>query len=396
MAVANWRTAVVNGEAAKAATLAAILGVSFPNWASVVPRYEFVYGSQAADAKANWRIGPDGLISHRYRATQSSPLTKIRWSQRWGSGSGYSGGTGGSSIELSLQKDDGTVNHRPDGVKLATLTFVPGNQGGADTTWFNEHTFTTPYSCVAGQLYHIVYTNLDASPTVNFMSVNEIVTLVVVSPRSPHFPDTDYAVMTGATVGAMVLGNGGGSWIADMDLTYANGEHDGLAYIEAMGAQVGQITGALSMVRQRFTVTGENRQVFGASIRANRVSGTDVLTVRLETGAGALIDTFDIASASIPIAATPTWASGTFPTQPTLVAGQTYNLRLSCAGTSVYTMVPIRDGTDTGDTGGTGNPTGFRSKRFTDGTGQKTTDGSNYADMYAFSPQHMQFYFTLA
>ena len=87
------------------------------------------------------------------------------------------------------------------------------------------------------------------------------------------------------------------------------------------------------------------------------------------------------------------WVSGTFPTSHRLVNGTTYHLRLTTASDTTYAMVPLREGTDSGDAGGPGNPTGFRSTRFTDGDGQKTTDGgATWSNLYQYSPVDLQFY----
>ena len=76
----------------------------------------------------------------------------------------------------------------------------------------------------------------------------------------------------------------------------------------------------------------------------------------------------------------------------TLSHGVRYNLRLSTASGTTYTTIPIREGTDSGDYGGVGNPTGFRSRRFTDGEAQRTTDGTHWSKMYEWSPVDLQFY----
>jgi hypothetical protein len=87
------------------------------------------------------------------------------------------------------------------------------------------------------------------------------------------------------------------------------------------------------------------------------------------------------------------WVTGTFASPHRLTNGATYNLRLSTDSDSTYATVPLREGTDCGDAGGNGHPTGFRSDRFTDGHGQRTTNGgSTWSNLYLYSPVDLQFY----
>ena len=68
----------------------------------------------------------------------------------------------------------------------------------------------------------------------------------------------------------------------------------------------------------------------------------------------------------------------------TLRVGSTYNVRLSTAADTTYTTVPVREGTDSG----------FGSYRFTDGDGERTTDGGgSWSKLYEWSPVDLQFSF---
>jgi len=350
-----------------------------------------IYGSGIAiDTKNNFIVGGSALarLSHRFRASTTSPLLKIRWAQR--GGVGYAAGTGGS-LRISVQAD---VNGLPSGVPLASLTYRPDWPGG---TWapFEEQAFAAPATLVEGRLYDIVFENTDGSPATNYISVNDLLVYnYAYVPRQPALSD-DYAVLYARNDAY------GGAWhlmprdTADMDLTYADGTHDGMGYIEAMAAQAGYVTGT-QMVREHFTVTGGARVVTSVAVRVMRSSGTgsNPLVLRLETGAGA-----EIESASIPYSSVVTgtvgdtsggnWVTATFRTPHVLAAGSTYNLRLSTGSGVTYAVVPIREGTDSG----VQSAVGFRSYRFTDGDGQKTLNGSTWTNLYAWSPVDLQFYF---
>lgn len=348
------------------------------------------YGTIAADSKANLRVGPDGTLAHRFRASTSSALTAVRFSQR--GGDVYSGGTGGTMV-ISVRGDDGSG--RPSATRLASMTYLPGNPSGGWTTYKNL-SFPSPATLTAGELYYIVFENTDPSPLTNYISVNELAVLGgLSSPRQPTFADGDHGVLYTRN-GSWYLD---GAYTAVMDLSYANGRNDGQGYIEAMIAMYGLVSGPDTMVRERFTVSGEDRLISSASVRVKRTGGSSPLVLRLETAAGALIDSATIPASAVPLSSMDArmlgsaWVTGSFGTAQRLVNGSTYHLTLVTAADTTYAMVPLREGTDSGEIGGPGQPTGFRSTRFTDGDGQKTTDGgSTWAYLYQWSPVDLQFY----
>ena len=349
------------------------------------------YGTIAADSKANLRVGPDGSLAHRFRASTSSALTAVRFSQR--GGPVYSGGTGGTMV-ISVRPDDGTG--RPAATRLSSLTYVPGNASG-DWTTYRNLSFSSPALLTAGEIYFVVFENTDSAPLTNYISVNELAVLGgLSSPRQPTFADSDHGVLYTRN-GSWYLD---GAYTAVMDLTYANGRTDGQGYIEAMIAMYGLVNGADNMVRERFTVTGGDRVITSASVRIKRTAGTSPLTLRLETNAGTLIDSAVVPADAVPLSSMggkmlgSAWVTAFFGTTHRLIDGTTYHLELVTAADTTYAMVPLREGTDSGEIGGPGQPTGFRSTRFTDGDGQKTTDGgSTWSNLYLWSPVDLQFYF---
>lgn len=344
-----------------------------------------VYGAGiAGDSKANIQVGWIGnqAVSHRFRASTTADLVGVRFAAR--GGPGYSGGNGGQ-MRITVRSDDGTANHRPSGTVLASLTMTPGNPGGH---WehFNRYTFASPPRLTAGRLYHIVFENTGNAPGDNYISVNELFTFEAEStPRQPALSD-DYSVLVRRSGGWSVKGTSTGV----MDLTYANGVHDGQAYIGVIVEEYALI-GGNDMVRERFTVSGGNRTVQRAFVRVGQQYGNSPLTIRLERGDGTLIAQGTVAASSIPSFSVGTatdngdWVGVTFSSSHVLQNGQTYNLRLSAPGDTRYSMVPIRDGND--DAGGH-----MASYAFRDGSGQMTT-GGGWSDMYRWSPVDIQFYF---
>lgn len=338
-----------------------------------------VYGTGiAADSKANMAIGyyfPQ--VAHGFKATTSSGLQAIRFSQR--GGTDYSRGTGGT-MKISVQTDNGG---KPSGIVLSSLTFKPGNKAG-DWTRYDRHYFASPATLTAGRKYYVVFQNVDPSPKSNYISINNIAVLRgATSPRQPAFADADYVVMSTAR----------GAWAVEpdytgvMDLTYTNGKHDGQAYMEAMLAQYGVVSGTTKRVRETFKVSGSSRYVRTASVRVRRIAGGSPLMITLETAAGTKIESVAIPASAIrqssqSAAGYEVWATATFLHPHTLFVGASYNLRLSTAAGTTYTTIPIREGTGAG----------LVSRRFTDGHGQRTTDGKTWSNLYKWDSVDLQFY----
>ena len=151
----------------------------------------------------------------------------------------------------------------------------------------------------------------------------------------------------------------------------------------------GTISGPAS-VREHFTVSGGNRTISKAYVRVRRTAGSGALTLRLETGSGTLIDSAAVAAELRPGERAGRRQRrlgvgrghlrlGSYPGR----TGRTYNLRLTTPSGTTYTSAPIREGTDVG----------LLSLAFRDGSGQSSSNGTTWADLYAYSPVDIQFYF---
>jgi hypothetical protein len=328
------------------------------------------------DTLANAQVGgTGGSTSFRFRASTSSALRSIRIYMIGLRHPGYSGGTGGR-IQISVQPDgDGS----PSGDTLASTTIAPSDDAGLVVS------FPSPASLTAGQLYHIVFRNVDAAPTVNFVSVDSLYVYgSTLTPRQPMYSDTDWA--------QLVNYNDGRGWQISprftpiLNLTYANGEVAGVGYMEVWVYDYQVISGTKT-VRETFTVSGASRQVSSVAVRLRRTSGSSPLTLRLETSSGALVAQTSVPATSIAASAPggdnggAVWAVGTFP-KVTLTAGQGYNLVLSTASNTEYTVFVIRKG-----------PTYGYSPRtyFNDGYAQYNTD-SGWSGFKGDTQGDLQFY----
>ena len=375
-AKASLRVAVIVRDPSVAASAPAPVPAPAPAPAPV--SVGTAYGSVQGDTRNNHVIGGSerARLSFRFRATTTSSATSLKVQQR--GGSGYSAGDGGT-IRASIQTDSGGL---PSGTALGSLSFSPGNPSGNWETW-PERTFPTPVPLVKGTLYHIVFENTSAAQTSNYISLNDLYLFNGADPRQPVVGD-DFAVYEAEP----------SPWVYRakdtpiFDLAYANGVHDGMSYIGAMIDKYVIISGPANMARERFTVSGGDRTVTTAAVRVRRTSGSSPLTIRLETGDGTLIEEGTVAASSIPASAPggdnggAVWATVVFASPHALANGSTYHLRVSTAPDTQYTTFPVQEGT----------PKGLLSYRFTDGTGQRTTDGSSWADIYGRSPADLQFY----
>jgi hypothetical protein len=339
------------------------------------------YGSAQGDSRNNHHIGGSAhaILDFRFRATTSSPAESLRVQQR--GGPGYSGGDGGR-ISVTIESDDGG---HPSGEPLASLTFAPGNPSG---NWEggDRLTFSSSATLTRGRVYHLVFTNVAADPARDYISLNDLFYWGSESPRQPTFSN-DFAVLYKEGRGWELKGNDAPIF----DLTYANGEHDGMAYIGSLPDHYGVISGGSNMVRQHFTVSGSDRAVTSASVKVKRINGSAPLTLTLQKGSRTVVSN-NVPASAIALGNLPTvhdashlggntWATIEFP-DLTLESGVTYNLVVSTEGDTMYIAVPLQEGADKG----------LRSYRFTDGAGQRTTDGgASWSPLYLWSDVDLQF-----
>ena len=299
-----------------------------------------------SDTLGNQQVGgtasgaPNTEVAYRFRATESSALASIRVYVIGPGHPGYAGGTGGT-FRVTVQTDDGTAGHFPSGTVLATQTFHPVDGVGLVLA------FPSPATLVAGRLYHVVFTNVDPSPTVNFASIDGLYAFAPTAPMQPSIADADWGQSVRFQPNA---------WEAQrkltpiMALTYANGRTAGVGYMEVWPFTYQSISG-VATARERFTVSGATRTVSSVGLRLTRVTGTSPLRVRLETASGALVDEASIPASAIPVGVPgegpgAAWASAALRAAPSPPAG--YHLVLSAPAGTTYSVFAIRGGTSYG------------------------------------------------
>jgi hypothetical protein len=263
---------------------------------------------------------------------------------------------------VSIQTDDGSSSHNPSGQKLTSSLLIDPDALPVPTRYFPTFAFTGHAPVTAGEIYHIVFENPDPNPNVNYVSVDALYQAAAPVPSQPTMSDTDCAVLLFAnyssTEGTIWKPRQGYTPIVQMN--YDDGFTEGFGYMEVWVGAPEAISGT-SSVRETFTVSGASRTASSISIRAARVSGSGPLTVRLETGAGTLIEQGEIPASTFPLNTTTTYFWGTYPfsASHTLATGQAYHLVLQSAATTVYQAFPIRKGVSYGYSNTTFFPDGY-------------------------------------
>jgi hypothetical protein len=297
----------------------------------------------AADDLANTVVGGpyNAVVSYRLLAGHSGSLSSILV-YLIPDRTGYSSGTGGQ-IRVTINTDDGTPAHNPSSTVLAAYV-ITNAMTLTPSRYFPLLKFDSPATLVAGRIYHVVFTNVDPSPTVNYLSVDGLFQRKPAAATQPTITDEDCAVL---------LNQAGNPW-AERDgftptimMNYSDGWSDGVGYMEAWPTAPQTASGS-SAVREVFTVSGDSRTVASVSVRAALVVGNDPLVVHLEDADGTLIEEGFIPAASFPGSGSYAWNSYTFSSPHTLLSGRTYHLDFEASSSSAYQLFPIRKGSAEG------------------------------------------------
>jgi len=330
-----------------------------------------------ADTLDNVELGPNigQQVAYRFRAEQSGDVDEVLVYLAF-AGAGYFDGDGGHVL-LELQEDDGSADHLPSGVTLASALITdPLLQ------WNRLFSFSSPATLVDGELYHLVFSNAAPDPAGNWVSTDCLYVSANVAGVQPAVSDTDLATL----------------WKYDasypwtllyydtpiFDLRFTDGYSQGQCYVDAwVSTAPGNISG-VERIRELFTISGADREVGDVWVRLKKISGGGDLTIRLEDGTGALIEEGVVAEADV--GTDYEWISVTFATSHTLATGTTYHLELSAPASALYKTYPLQDGTFYG----------FDcSNLFHDGHYQYT-DGGPWGMVDNRTDFDLQFYFTVA
>ena len=292
-----------------------------------------------SDGLANTVVGgPYGnVVSYRFRAQHSGSLQQIHI-YLIPNHAGYSAGTGGQ-LQVTVNSDDGTSAHNPSSTVLASY-LLANPLAATPNINFPVFVFSTPPSLVQGQLYHIVFTNVDPNPTANYISVDALYYANPTTPSQPTISDIDFAELLGGPNGSWAPRKG---YTPILELDYQDGFSELNGYMEVWIGAPQNISGS-SAVRETITVSSAQENVASVSIRVARVSGSDPLIITLENGDGTMIEQGQISADQLPSANSDGWVTYSFSSAHTLIGGLTYHLQLTSAASSTYQEFPIRKG----------------------------------------------------
>jgi hypothetical protein len=339
-----------------------------------------------SDGLANTVVGgpAENIVSYRFRAGHSGLLQQIHV-YLIPNHVGYSAGTGGQ-LQVTVNADDGTAAHNPSSTVLASY-LLANPLAATPSINFPVFVFSAPPSLVQGQLYHIVFTDVDPNPAANYISVDALYYANPMTPSQPTISDTDFAELLGAPNGTWAPRQG---YTPILELDYQDGFSELNGYMEVWVGAPQNISGSAA-VRETIAVSSAQENVASVSIRVARVSGSDPLIVTLENGDGTLIEQGQIPADALPADNSYGWATYMFASSHTLASGLTYHLQLTSAATSTYQAFPIRKGLAYGFQNTTYFPDGYA--QFNQGgswVGWTQWGVSNRTD------SDLQFYFGLA
>ena len=324
-----------------------------------------LYGSAiGADSLINSVVGgeSDNRVAYRFRATRTERLDSIVIYLQMGEG--YSSGSGGT-LSITLETDDGYPTHHPSGEVLAERQIRPRSGAGIAVRFSGRPLLE------AGELYHLVFENIDPEPASNYASLNGLFVFDDDSSDQPAFSRTDWAnlVESRGTPWSDDRGPDKGTITPILGLHFADGSSSGVGYMEVWVGQP-EAVGGDDRARQVFTVRGPDRPVAGAAVRLERIAGSAPLMIELRDRNDRVIDVATIDSGRIRQGTVEdirgsTWVWGEFAKPQRLASGESYSLELSTAEDTTYLVHVVRKGSSYGYGDGT---------YFADGQGE-TSDG---------------------
>lgn len=305
-----------------------------------LPYANRLYGNPIhAEAVGNTRYTADRPASFRFRAERSGTIEAVRWFNKYdvaGGNVGYSTGNGGRiRVDLRANVVVGG-NNVPAATSLGSTAPQPR---AIELGYFPVVEFLDPKpQVVAGQLYHLVFNQLDTSGantiSVNMLHTKKPIDLGGNGRFGPYWGDE--------LAHLWYSGGSNGTWNVRPDrapifeLRYSDGVSTGQGMIFSHDSATKSI-GGTEMARQVFTVRDTSRTVAGLWMRVRR-SGSSTppeLIVRLETSAGTLVEQLTVPAGAVPASTIYDnqipWLYRPFSQNRTLQLGQGYRVRFSAA-----------------------------------------------------------------
>lgn len=330
------------------------------------PEYARLYGPGTATitSLANMVVGipstHEYVASYRFRSLVAGRLDRIQL--YWAAGTGYSKGNGGR-IRIRVLPDDGSADHLPKlGASPLAETVHTPRLNGKPSSVLDPLSFTTSTGELAkGELYHVVFDNLDPNPAANYISVDTQSVPTQVGRPMRWINDTDWSALMGTrkarTSGnytwknLSVTGSGQKLFCPIMQLTTVDGATQGCSDIES-GSVVSRPDGKKDVRVHRATAGRPVRELFTPS-STKRVTGLSVATVAERPGSlqwRITRDDKELASGRITQAtanfatftrgksnlANHVWYDVPLPKEITLEAGGSYGIEFAPEGSSQW------------------------------------------------------------
>ena len=276
--------------------------------------------------------------AQRFRATKTGMITSIRPFFIWSTTApGYNSGTGGT-IRIEVQTN--AAGDLPSGQVLATAT----HSNIYSKPFFPLITLSQPVPVEAGKLYHLVYKNIDANQTANWVSLDGLYMKTFPTPNQPTISDQDWSMLRKYPTSSWSRVAGHSPIVA---INYSDGTSQGNGYMEVWVNNKVAISGA-SAVRQSIHVSGPDRTLASATVRVERSSGVGDLTMSVQDSAGTTLDSCNVPASALSSTGVYQWVTCKLTRAPKLVAGNTYYLMLKAPSNTVYRTYAIRDGSSYG------------------------------------------------
>ena len=312
---------------------------------------------------------------YRFRSLIEGKLDRVRL--YWPTGSGYSNGNGGR-IRVRVLPDDGSNDHLPNltATPVAEFFHTPNLTPGEKKSILDEMSFTTSSTAlVKGELYHLVFDNLDPDPAANFISVDTQSTPAEAGRPARWLNTTDWSALMGTrrkgTRGAYTwtnlteTGSGGKLFSPIMQLTTVDGATQGVSDVESQSV-VGRPDGrpdfrvyrveAGRPVRELFTPSTD-KQVTGLSFATIATVGGSLRWRITEGGKELAAGRITQAQANFKhVTLGPShlsnfvWYDAPLPQEITFRAGSGYGVEFHAEGASQWYFCGQRNGSNNGFT----------------------------------------------
>ena len=324
------------------------------------------------DALGNTLVGVQGAyeqkVSNRFRAQHNGQVNSVRI--YWQAGKGYASGTGGT-IRLRIMPDDGSGRHLPNlgATPLGTAWYSPGTALVAKgKPIFADAWFSDSKPLKAGQIYHLLMENLDGSPSANFISSNNAITVRPNNRPSRWVATSDWGTLLGTRRYGTQAGfnwydlttNGSSSdnfYVPILQINYNTGAIQGNSNMEGGASDPKHVFTAKASepVREQFRPSS-NRQISALSVATSASVGGQLRWRIVENGHELLSGVISQWAANYRVVTNKSgsrmtnyhWYDVNLPRTITFRAGSTYDVEFLPQGNSQWKFADQRNGSDYG------------------------------------------------